>query len=411
MTVPNLGIQPQVDNGGVVRRVVVVGGGIGGLTAAISLRAAGCHVVVVEKAEQFGDVGAGVQLGPNATKILGRLGLADAVREASVIPDSVRLLRWQDDQVLSEWELGAAAVDRFGAPYVTMYRPDLIDLLAGRLPADTVKLGAAVTEVHAAAGHRPWVRMTDGTTQDADLLVGSDGTHSIMRDSTVGPVPARFSGMSAYRALIPSDAAGPEFATTVHNWLGPDRHLVAYPVGRDARYVNLVCVVPEQDWSTESWTAPGSPNELRAHFQAWSPKARALLEAVTDPVYRWALYDREPLTTWSTASTTLLGDACHPMLPFMAQGAAQAIEDAAALAACLQTSNLEIAAALNLYERARRPHTTRIQRLSWENNYSYHLADGPAQRKRDSALADGNGAMRLESLAWVFANDAEHIVA
>jgi salicylate hydroxylase len=154
----------------------------------------------------------------------------------------------------------------------------------------------------------------------------------------------------------------------VRNWLGPDQHLVAYPVGRDSRYVNLVCVVPEPSWTTEAWNVQGSVTDLRNHFAGWSAELTTLLDAVEEPVFKWALYDREPVRRWSTATTTLLGDACHPMLPFLAQGAGQAIEDAAALTRCLLETPADIPTALARYETARRPHTAKIQRMSWDNN-------------------------------------------
>jgi salicylate hydroxylase len=176
---------------------------------------------------------------------------------------------------------------------------------------------------------------------------------------------------------------------------------VAYPVGRGPDWINLVCVVPEPQWNVESWTAPGTAADLRAHFRSWSANLRTLLDRVTEPVYRWALYDREPLAAWSTATTTLLGDAAHPMLPFLAQGAAQAIEDAAALAASLNDS---VPATIRAYEERRMRHTARIQRMSWENNVVYHLDDGARQRQRDADVAVGQG-FHPYRYAWLYGND------
>jgi salicylate hydroxylase len=173
--------------------------------------------------------------------------------------------------------------------------------------------------------------------------------------------------MAAYRALVQRNRVQSSETVTVRNWLGPDQHLVAYPVGRDSRYVNLVCVVPEPSWTTEAWNVQGSVTDLRNHFAGWSAELTTLLDAVEEPVFKWALYDREPVRRWSTATTTLLGDACHPMLPFLAQGAGQAIEDAAALTRCLLETPAE-PTALARYETARRPHTAKIQRMSWDNN-------------------------------------------
>ena len=392
-----------------MRRVVVVGGGIGGLTAAIALRQVGCEVLVIERSQQFGEVGAGLQLGPHATRVLRRLGLGPALHEIGVQPSFVRFLRWRDDTELCTWPLADQMESQFGAPYYTIYRPDLVEILAAQLPEAAIRLGTEVTGVDTPLDGPPSVRLADGTTLTADLVVGADGTHSAVRAATVGAVPARFSGVSAYRALVPREALDRPEADVVRNWLGPGQHLVSYPVGRDAKYVNLVCIVPDPDWSTESWTAPGRVEDLRAHFEGWSPRLRELLDAITGTVFRWALYDREPMSTWSGARTTLLGDAAHPMLPFMAQGAAQAIQDAAALAARLRESpDGSPEAAIAAYEATRRPHTARIQLMSWDNNSSFHLPDGPDQRRRDEAFARDDG-LRLDRLGWVYGNDAERL--
>jgi 2-polyprenyl-6-methoxyphenol hydroxylase-like FAD-dependent oxidoreductase len=376
-------------------RVLIIGGGIGGLTAAVALRRAGADVQVAERARAFGEVGAGVQLGPNATSVLRRLGLGDQMATAGFEPAAMRVLRWQDDSRLGEWPLAGRMRQEYGAPYYTVYRPDLIDVLASALPPGVVRLNCAVASVDPDAAA---VTLADGTTVHADLVVGADGTHSTVRGATVGDAPARFSGMCAYRALLPLQ---PSDDLSIRLWFGPGRHLVAYPVGRGPDWLNLVCVVPEPGWREESWTAPGTAAGLRDHFRDWSPALRALLERVTEPVFRWALYDREPLATWSTAATTLLGDAAHPMLPFLAQGAAQAIGDAAALAASLSGS---IPATLRAYDARRRQHTTRIQRMSWDNNTVYHLDDGDQQRQRDADLAAGRG-FHPYRMSWLYGDD------
>jgi salicylate hydroxylase len=375
-------------------RAIIVGGGIGGLTAAVALRQTGWSVQVIERAEQFGEVGAGVQLGPNATRVLKRLGLGEKLDEIAVAPEAVRFLRWADDAVLTECQL----LGRFGAPYYTLYRPDLIEILAAAQPSEDMMLGTEVTDVSATPGGAA-VSTADGTRLEADLVLGCDGTHSTVRSYAIGDVPARFSSMCAYRAMVSSNGV----EQTVRNWLGPDRHLVAYPVGRGARYLNLVCVDTASDWQTESWTAPGDPDELRNAFKGWSPELTSLLDRVTAPIYRWGLYDREPLATWLAPAIALLGDACHPMLPFMAQGAAQAIEDAGTLAQCL-AGGADLGDALRRYEQLRLPRASRIQRLSYENNVVYHLADGPEQRARDNAMLRGE-AFGPDTLNWLFEDD------
>ena len=375
-------------------RVIIVGGGIGGLTAAIALRQTGWSVQVIERAEQFGEVGAGVQLGPNATRVLKRLGLGEKLDEIAVAPEAVRFLRWADDAVLTECRL----LGRFGAPYYTLYRPDLIEILAAAQPSEDMMLGTEVTDVSATPGGAA-VSTADGTRLEAELVLGCDGIHSTVRSRAIGDVPARFSGMCAYRAVVPSDGV----EQMVRNWLGPRRHLVAYPVGRGGRYLNLVCVDTASDWRTESWTAPGDPDELRNAFKGWTPEVTSLLDRVAGPIYRWGLYDREPLPTWLASAIALLGDACHPMLPFMAQGAAQAIEDAGVLAQCL-AGGADLGDALRRYEQLRLPRASRIQRLSYDNNVVYHLADGPEQRARDDAMLRGE-AFGPDTLNWLFEDD------
>src|ERR1700693_5202957 len=378
-------------------RAIIVGGGIGGLAAAIALRQTGWSVQVIERAEQFGEVGAGVQLGPNAPRVLKRLGLGEKLDEIAVAPKAVRFLRWADDAVLTEWQI-AELLGRFGAPYYTLYRPDLIEILAAAQSSEDMMLGTEVTDVSATPGGAA-VSTADGTRLEADLVLGCDGIHSTVRSRAIGDVPARFSGMCAYRAVLPSDGV----EQMVRNWLRPHRHLVAYPVGRGGRYVNLVCVDTASAWRTESWTAPGDPDELRYAFKGWSPEVTSLLDRVAGPIYRWGLYDREPLPTWLASAVALVGDACHPMLPFMAQGAAQAIEDAGVLAQCL-AGGADLGDALRCYEQLRLPRASRIQQLSYDHNVVYHLADGPQQRARDHAMIRGE-AFGTDALSWLFEDD------
>lgn len=386
-------------------RIVVVGGGVGGLTVARSLWKAGFDVLVLEQAREYGEVGAGIQLGPSATRVLDRLGLGERLAGIGVVPDAWRILRWADDSVLSDMRVAQDALARFGAPYYTVHRAELIELLREGLPGGMVRTGARVTEV--VNGDKPEVRLADGTVESADVVVGADGTHSVVRAETVGDVLARFSRMIAYRSLIPWAEVPPGTDRTVRTWLGPGRHVTAYPVGRGRRYLSVVAVLPEPVRSAESWTASGGIGELRAQLAHWGPGVRNLTEAINATVYRWALYVREPLLHWSTAATTLIGDACHPMMPFMPQGAAQAIGDAAALAACLRRNPGEPAAALARYEVARQPHTARIQLLSWTNNGAFHLPDGPEQKLRDQGLAASRTT--TEALHWLYGNDPEHL--
>jgi salicylate hydroxylase len=222
----------------------------------------------------------------------------------------MRVLRWEDDSRLGEWPLAGRMRQEYGAPYYTVYRPDLIDVLASTLPPDVVRLNCAVTDLEPDAVA---ATLADGTAVHADLVVGADGTHSTVRGATVGDAPARFSGMCAYRALLPLQ---PGDDLSIRLWFGPGRHFMAYPVGRGPDWLNLVCVVPEPGWREESRTAPGTAADLRDHFRDWSPALRVLPERVTEPVFRWALYDRATLSSPPAGGSTRTGcPGCTGMTP------------------------------------------------------------------------------------------------
>jgi salicylate hydroxylase len=378
-------------------RVAIAGAGIGGLTLAASLARSGHEVELLEQASAFGEVGAGIQISPNAVRVLAALGLGNALAAVGTRPERAVVRRWADDRELGATALGGVILERHRYPYYNVFRPDLIEVLATALDGVTVRFGADVVALRGAG-----VELAGGDVVEADVVVGADGIHSAVRAALLGPTAARFSGLTAYRALVPG-AAVADLAVEVTNRMGPGRHLVSYFVGRDRRYYNLVCVVPEATWAIESWTEPGSLDDLRAHFAGWSAGVGRLLDHVVAPVYRWALHDRRPLAAWSQGAVTLLGDACHPMLPFMAQGACQAIEDAAVLTRCLDDGGDDVPAALLRYEALRLPRTARLQRLSWRNATTYHLPDGDEQRARDARLADGDTGGASD---WLYGYDA-----
>lgn len=342
----------------------ISGAGIGGLVAAIALRRLGKEVVVFEQAARFARVGADINLTPNAVAALDGLGVGEALRETAARP-SCRISRtWDTGAETSRLEMSAAAEQRYGSPQLTMHRADLLSVLESALPPGVVKLGARVNEV--VREERIGLRFADGTQEQVDVLIGADGIHSTVR-ALFGPEHPTFTGVVAYRAVVPVQRVADQPVTVANldaftKWWGPnpETQIVTFPLNR-GRDIFIFATTPQDSWRHESWTTPGSVEELRQSYADFHPEARALLDAC-DSVLKSALYVRDPLPAWSVGNATLLGDACHPMMPFMAQGAAMAIEDAVVLARYLSAdATAETSAVLKAYEGARLDRTSRIQ--------------------------------------------------
>ncbi|MEV6850018.1 FAD-dependent monooxygenase [Actinoplanes sp. NPDC051411] len=384
--------------------VNVVGGGIGGLSATLSLLAAGLDVHLYERAPALGEIGAGVQISPNASRVLHRLGLAEALARTAVRPLALHQRRWNDGRTLQRAPLAGPVEARFGFPYYHMHRADLIAALAGAIPAERIHLGhrlAGFTDT----GDGVRAQFANGVGAESDVLVGADGIHSLVRAGLFGAQSPRFTGCVAYRGLVPeSRLRDLSIEVTMQAWLGPGRHFVNYFVG-GGQLVNFVAVIEQDSWTRESWTDRGDPADVLAAFDGWHPQVRGVLEAA-DEAFIWALFDRAPLDHWSRGRVTLLGDSCHAMLPFMAQGAAQAIEDGATLAACLAAAGPDPAVALHRYETLRLRRATRLQAMSADNKRRFHLPDGPAQRERDEQLAAGSTGWSFDAIAWLYDHDA-----
>jgi 2-polyprenyl-6-methoxyphenol hydroxylase-like FAD-dependent oxidoreductase len=390
-------------SGAVPLSVAVVGGGIGGLTAAVALLQAGFDVRVYEQAPALPAVGAGIQLAPNCTRVLGRLGLLPAVEPVAVRPTAFEFRRWDDGRVLSRTTLGDAIAASYSAPYYNAHRGDLTAVLTRAVPPDRVEDGRrCVGVVHRAEGAE--VRFADGSSVVADVVVGADGIHSAVRQALFGAEEARFTGHVAYRGLVPAERVahlGLDHRCTVR--LGPGGHVVNYFVGA-GRLLNVVCVVEQDSWRRESWTDRAEVAEVRAAFRGWHPVVQGVIEALEAPL-KWALFDREPLPCWGAGAVTLLGDACHPMLPYGAQGYAQAVEDAAVLAACLADPGArDVPSALERYAALRRPRASRVQAISRGNGTRFHLPDGPEQEARDAAMASSFGIS--PEIDWLYGHDA-----
>jgi salicylate hydroxylase len=386
-------------------RIAVIGGGIGGLSAALALRKAGFDVAVYEQAPRFGEIGAGIQISPNASRLLYRLGLKEVMERWGVRPGAVHQRRWDDGRTLQRAPLGPAVEARFGAPYYHFHRGDLAALLADALPKEQAHAGHRLVGLEE-RGDRIVARFDNGGSAEADLLIGADGIHSRVRQLAFGPDKPRFTGCVAWRGLVPAERiAHLDIEVASHNWMGPGGHCVHYWVSA-RRLMNVVCIVERGNWASESWTDRGDVAEVLARYEGWHPTVRSLIAAFPE-TYVWALHDRAPLPAWTKGRVTLLGDACHPMLPMMAQGAAQAIEDGAALASVLVGTKGDLPVALGRYEALRKPRATRLQEASAANRIRFHLPDGAEQDARDEGMKR-SGDRSLDNIAWLYEHDAAH---
>src|SRR5277367_2993067 len=353
-------------------RIGISGGGVGGLAAAIALRKAGHDVEVLEQASSFRRVGADINLTPNVVRALDGFGVVPALMETAAKPTHRISRTWDTGEETSRLEMAQAAEERYGAPQLTIHRADLLNALRTQLPSDVIRLGFRVSGVEASDDH---VRVSfDGGEETFDVLVGADGIHSPTRTSLFGPEYPEFTGLVSYRSVVDSTKVSVPNMEAFTKWWGPtpDLQIVTFPLNR-GRETFVFATTAQPDWRHESWTMPGDIAELRAAYVSFHPEARALLGACTD-VMKSALYIRDPLPHWSVGTATLLGDACHPMVPFMAQGAGMAIEDAVVLGRALEgVAAADAGEALRTYERTRQDRTARVQIGSRGNEW---LRDG-----------------------------------
>jgi len=344
-------------------RIGIVGAGVGGLAAAIALRRQGHQIGVFEQAGKFARVGADINLTPNAVRALDGLGVGAAVRRCGARP-TFRISRdWDSGAETSRLAMGDVAEQQYGAPQITIHRADVLAALTEALPADQVQFGKRLETVReSAAGVR--LDFADGSSQTVDVVIGADGIHSRVRSALFGEEYPRFTGVVSFRAVVPTERVkGVPEIEAFTKWWGPNpqSQIVTFPLNQ-GRDTFIFATTGQDSWHEESWTSAGDVEELRSFYRGFHPDARKLLDAC-DSVLKSALYEREPLPEWSKGCVTLLGDACHPMLPFMAQGAGMAIEDAVVLARCLGpvTQRSQVAAALARYAGARQQRTAKIQ--------------------------------------------------
>ena len=393
-------------------RIAIVGGGLGGLAAALFLRKAGLEATVYEQVTELREVGAGIVVAPNMVRPLGKLGLAQKLPAFAVRLEAAWEFRnWRSGQVLFSQPMGQECERLYGAHCYVAHRADLLALFLEALPPQQLRLDQRCVAVNQDEREVELVfesRNGAKTKVMADVVIGADGIHSAIRPAVASKVDARFSarfsGLCAFRCLVPADKA-PEMALRPVQtlWLGPGRHFVHYPIS-GGRLVNFVAIVPAGDWRAESWTADGEIPDLMREFEGWDDRLRQLIRSASE-TKRWAMYDRAPLDKWTGGRVTLLGDAAHAMLPFFAQGAAQAIEDAVVLADCLRNADSDSAAgALLRYEAIRRPRATQVQEMSRGREVQNHLPDGPEQEQRDARFANGDP---LRQSAWLYGHGLE----
>jgi salicylate hydroxylase len=375
-------------------RILIAGGGIGGLCAALCLARKGCEVSVFEQARDFGEIGAGIQLSPNCTRVLHYLGLEDALRATAFLPQGTQFRSWRTGKVITESPLGATAVERFGMPYYHIHRGDLLRVLVDAARSTSSIELYTDAKVASFSQDEEGVRVSvEDAVHAGDVLVGADGIRSVVRSGLWGEEQPVFTGNVAWRAMVPAARVPQGLVRPMSTaWWGPHKHFVHYYVRR-GELINCVCVVEKSGWEVESWTEPGDYRELKADFAGWNDDIQQLIDnADRDSLFKWALHDRAPMDQWGHGRVTLLGDACHPTLPFMAQGAAMAIEDAAVLAGCL-TSGVDMPASLQRYEDLRRERTAGVQKGSRRNATVFHLSGVKAWARDRAARKAGNRTM------------------
>jgi 6-hydroxynicotinate 3-monooxygenase len=354
--------------------IAIIGAGMGGLATAAALRKVGIEVTVYEQARQFARLGAGIQVGCNAMKVLRGLGLEQRMRKQSFYPRSWNNRDWRTGDIKFDMIFGESAEAKFGAPYLLAHRGDLHGALASAVPDECVRLNHKLVGLDEVTdGVR--LSFADGATAVADAVVGADGVHSVVRDILFDTAPVKYTGRIAYRTTYPAALLNGERIDDCTKWWGEDRHIVIYYVKPDRSEIYLVTSQPEPEFQIESWSAKGDVKELRTAFAGFDRQVEQVLAACPD-VHKWAIVDRESLDRWAEGKVTLLGDACHPMTPYMAQGAAMAIEDAAVLSRCLDGVDRHgVTDAFRRFETTRKERTSRVQATSRANTWLKQRTD------------------------------------
>ena len=365
-------------------RILIVGGGIGGLAAALALERKRAEVIVCEQSPKLFEIGAGIGLAPNAIKALRALGLEDKINAAAYASEFAVIRSWRDGREISRSYQGDYR-EKFGAPSVTIHRADLLGILADALRSVDIRLGLRCVAV-APRANGAVARFADGSEIEADLVVGADGIHSKVRESLFGADAPRFTGCICFRGMAPAEAVPRDINTAnVTLWMGPRGHVVHYLVRRGELF-NIVAHIDSDAWTEESWTRECDVAEVMTTYARWNSALTRVFPA-SARWYKWALYDRDPPARWSTGRATLLGDSAHAMLPYLGQGAAMAIEDGCVLAGAIAHSADDLDAALAAYEKLRKPRASQAVLGSRARARENHLTSPLARLRRDLQYA------------------------
>jgi len=367
-------------------KIAVIGGGLGGAAAALALHRRGHEVALYEKAPELGEIGAGLNLSPNAMKAFRYLGIEDQAVETGYQAREQVIRSFRSGRVIARPRRAGDIAEKYGAEFITMHRADLLNLLVSALPDRLFHTDAACTGAETRNGVA-LARFADGREIEADIMIGADGIHSAVRDSVFGKTEPRFTGCICWRGLVHRDALpDPAFAQQMQAWWGPHGHIVHYPVRRDGELVNFVAHYDSDGWTGESWTYECDRSELMETYAGWNADLLGLIES-SDRYYKWALYDRDPLASWIDGRVALLGDSAHPMLPYLGQGGCMAIEDGCVLAEAISRSPGDLDTALSEYQRVRKPRATRAQFGSRFRARQNHLVSPWARFRRDVKMA------------------------
>jgi salicylate hydroxylase len=388
-------------------RIAIVGAGIGGLAAALAFHRRGIEAEIYEQVPELREIGAGLNLSPNTLKAFRHLGVEDAAVAIGYQAEYQFIRSWRSGRIITKQKRAAGIAARFGAEFMTIHRADLSDVLRDALPDSAVHLGAACTAVET-RGDVAVARFADGREVEADAVIGADGIRSAVRESLLGADTPRFTGCVCWRGLVPREAvANDPMALEMTSWWGPHGHFIQYPVRR-GELINWVAHYDSDAWTGESWTHECDREEILETYARWHPAIRRLI-AAGETYYKWALFDRDPLERWGQGRVTLLGDAAHPMLPYLAQGAGMAVEDGCVLADLVAANPNDIEGALSAYQELRKPRTTRAQLGSRERARVNHLTSPWARLKRDTTLAwrryFGTADNTMYQAAWLYDYD------